>query len=106
LEHPSGKVNFLNKIFKLNRGPIKIGGSSYNISPYYYWFKNPFKSDFGSSQRHIYNLANLDSSYTVIPTGNSGMSSSKYYCDQTKMYVNGQYHGECFSDGKVKKHEK
>jgi penicillin G amidase len=105
LEHPLGKVNILNKIFHLNRS-LEVGGSTYTISRYTYSFKDPFKCNFGASQRHIYNLANWDSSYTVIPTGNSGMSSSKYYCDQTQMYVNGQYHGEYFSDDNVKKHEK
>jgi penicillin G amidase len=106
LEHPLGKVNILNKVFHLNRGPLEVGGSTYTISRYSYPFKDPFNCHFGASQRHIYNLANWDSSYTVIPTGNSGISSSKYYCDQTQMYVNGQYHGEYFSDGNVKKHEK
>jgi penicillin amidase len=106
LEHPLGKVNILNKVFHLNRGPLKVGGSSYTISPYYYPFSKAFKSNFGSSQRHIFSIADWDASYTVIPTGNSGIPSSKYYCDQTQMYINGQYHGEYFSDDSVKKHEK
>ncbi len=73
---------------------------------YTYPFNEPFKSIFGSSQRHIYNVADWDASRTVIPTGNSGEPASKFYCDQTQLYVNGQYHGEYFSDDSVKKHEK
>ncbi len=106
LEHPLGKVNILNKVFHLNRSSIKVGGLSTTISPYSYSFKEAFKSNFGSSQRHIYSIADWDASCTVIPTGNSGMSSSKYYCDQTQMYINGQYHSEYFSDDNVKNHEK
>jgi penicillin G amidase len=106
LEHPLGKVNILNKLFHLNRGPLKVGGSSTTISAYSYPFSKPFKSNVGSSHRHIFNLADWDSSCTVIPTGNSGVSSSKFYCDQTQLYINGQYHGEYFSDDSVKKHEK
>ena len=106
LEHPLGTINILNKIFHLNRGPLEVGGSTYTISRYSYPFNEPFKCNFGSSQRHIYNVADWDASRTVIPTGNSGEPASKFYCDQTQMYVNGQYHGEYFSDDSVKKHEK
>jgi penicillin G amidase len=106
LEHPLGTINILNKIFHLNRGPLEVGGSTYTISRYSYSFNEPFKCNFGSSQRHIFNVADWDASSTVIPTGNSGEPASNFYCDQTQMYVNGQYHGEYFSDDSVKKHEK
>jgi len=101
-----GKVNILNKVFHLNRSPLKVGGSRYTISPYNYSFKDAFKSVFGSSHRHIYSIDDWDASCTVIPTGNSGEPASKFYCDQTRLYINGQYHGEYFSDDSVKKHEK
>lgn len=106
LEHPLGQVNILNKIFKLNRGPFRVGGSSSTISRYYYFFKEPFKCKFSASLRHIYNIADWDASNTVIPTGNSGVSTSKFYCNQTSLYINDEYHGEYFSDESVKKHEK
>jgi penicillin amidase len=106
LEHPLGQINILNKIFNLNRGPLKVGGSTYTVSRYSYPFDRPFKCNFGSSQRHIFNFADWDASLTVIPTGNSGVPASKFYCDQTQLYVDGQYHGEYFSDDMVKKNEK
>ena len=104
LAHPLGSVAILDKLFHLNRGPIRVGGSSHTVSPYSYPFANPFKADHGSSHRHIYSIADWDSSYTVIPTGNSGIPASKFYCNQTNMYINGIYHGEYFSDASVKKH--
>jgi penicillin amidase len=106
LDHPLGTVNILNKVFRLNRGPLKIGGSTYTISPYNYRFKEAFRSVFGSSHRHIYSTADWDASCTVIPTGNSGIPASKFYCDQTQLYISGQYHGEYFSADSVRKHEK
>lgn len=105
LEHPMGKVNVLNKVFHLNRGPKRVDGSASTITNYYYFFNEAFKSKFGPSLRHIYNLAEWDSSYTIIPTGNSGISTSKFYCDQTQLYIDGRYHGEYFSEDSVKKHE-
>ena len=57
----------------------------------------------GASHRHIYTLDNWDNSLTVIPTGNSGIPASDHYCDQTEMYINGQYHEDYFSEELVKK---
>ena len=101
LKHPLGSVNALQKAFKLNRGPYAIGGSYHTICPYSYGFTNPFSVIHGASHRHIYDVSNWDNSLTIIPTGNSGIPSSKYYCDQTKMYLSGKYHHDHFSENAV-----
>jgi penicillin amidase len=102
LKHPLSKVKILNRIFNLNRGPFKVGGSFHTVSPFSYPFGKPSEVTSGASHRHIYTLFNWDSSLTVIPTGNSGIPSSRHYCDQTELYLNGQYHGDYFSEELVK----
>lgn len=97
LEHPLGGVKILEKIFNLNRGPYELGGSFHTIRPFSYPFRDPFKVDHGASQRHIYSTANWDLSLSVIPTGTSGVPASDHYCDQTALYINGQYHNDMFS---------
>lgn len=97
LEHPLGSVKILEKIFNLNRGPYELGGSFHTIRPFSYPFRDPFKVDHGASQRHIYSTANWDLSLSVIPTGTSGVPASDHYCDQTALYINGQYHNDMFS---------
>ena len=103
LKHPLSKVKILDKIFKLNRGPFKVGGSFHTVSPFSYPFGKPAEVDHGASHRHIYTLENWDNSITVIPTGNSGIPSSRHYCDQTDLYINGKYHEDYFSKDQVKK---
>jgi penicillin amidase len=97
LAHPLASVKILDRTFNLNRGPCEVGGSFHTVSPYSYDPNKPFESNHGSSHRHIFDVANWDNSFTVIPTGNSGIPASRHYCDQTEMYLNGKYHHDYFS---------
>jgi penicillin G amidase len=99
--HPMGTVKILDLIFGLNRGPFAVGGSFHTVSPYSYSFRNPFAATSGASQRHIFDLSNWDNSLVIIPTGTSGIPASKYYLDQTEMYINNQYKKDAFSEREV-----
>jgi len=103
ISHPLGVVSVLDKILKLNRGPFEMPGSYHTVCPYSYSFTNLYSVNHGASHRHIFDISNWDNSRTVIPTGTSGIPSSKYYLDQTKMYINNQYHPDPFSPTEVLK---
>ena len=97
VEHRMGSVKLLARIFNMNRGPFSPGGSFHTVCPYSYEFTEPFVVNRGASQRHIYSVADWDDSFSVIPTGTSGIPASNYYCDQTELYVNDQYRPDLFS---------
>jgi penicillin amidase len=97
LMHPMGGVSIVEKLFKVNRGPYPIGGSSHTVCPYSYPKGKSFISDHGASERHIFHTADWDNSLTVIPTGTSGIPASPHYLDQTRLYINNQYHRDYFS---------
>jgi penicillin amidase len=101
LAHPMSVVKILDRVLSLNRGPYAVGGSFHTVSPF--TNKNGQLSDIsrGASQRHLFDLSNWDNSLTVIPTGISGIPASRHYCDQTKLYINGQYHPDFFLKEKV-----
>jgi penicillin amidase len=101
LAHPMSTIKILDRLFRLNRGPFPVGGSFHTVSSFTNNTGKPFDVNFGSSNRHIFDLSNWDNSLTVIPTGNSGIPSSRHYCDQTELYINGQYHPDFFSKNKV-----
>ncbi len=103
LMHPLGKVKVLDRAFNLNKGPFPVGGSYHTVSPYSFPFDTPFLSNHGSSHRHIFTVGDWDNSLTVIPTGQSGIPASDFYCDQTKMYLDYKYHKDPFSQGSVAK---
>lgn len=100
IEHPLGSVKLLNRIFRLNSDTYSIGGSFHTVSPYTYG--KGFKVNHGASERHIFNTANWDESYTVIPTGESGIPGSEFYLSQTKAYLEGKFYRDAFSESAVK----
>lgn len=95
--HPIGSVNIMNKIFKLERGPFPVGGSYHTVCPYSYPLGNSFIANHGASERHVFDLSDWDQSLTVIPTGSSGIPASDFYCNQSEMYINNEYHPDPFS---------
>jgi penicillin amidase len=106
ISHPMRKKWILNKFFHLNKGPYPIGGSFHTVEPFSYKYQNPFEVTAGASQRHIYVTGNWDDSWTVIPTGNSGIPASPYYCDQTNLYMNKKYKHDWFSRQAVERNAK
>jgi penicillin amidase len=103
LTHPLSGVKILNQIFNLNRGPYPVGGSSHTVGPYGYPLNKNSGVNHGASERHIFDTGNWDRSLTVIPTGTSGIPSSKHYCDQTESYVTNRYHTDYVTRTKVER---
>ncbi len=100
IEHPLGTVKLLDRIFGFNSDTYPVGGSSHTVSPYTY--KEGFKTHKGASERHIFNTADWDESFTVIPTGASGVPGSEFYLSQTDTYINGKFYKDAFSEQAVK----
>ena len=101
LMHPLGKVDMLNMVFKLNKGPFPVGGSYHTVRAYSYPSDDLYKANHGSSHRHLFVCGDWDKSQVIIPTGTSGIPASPYYCDQTSKYLNYEYNTELFSNGSV-----
>jgi penicillin amidase len=100
LEHPMSKVKILDRIFHLNSKEYRIGGSNHTVCPFGY--PEGFKVDNGASERHIFNTADWDESYSVIPTGISGVPGSEFYLSQTGTYLEGKFYKDHFSERAVK----
>jgi penicillin G amidase len=100
IEHPLGSVKLIDRIFHFNSPAYEIGGSNHTVSPYSYGAG--FKVNHGASERHIFNTADWDESYTVIPTGESGVPSSEFYLSQMKSYLGGEFYKDAFSEKAVK----
>jgi len=101
IEHPLGSVKILERLFRFNSPTYKVGGSDHTVSPYSYG--SGFRVNHGASERHIFNTANWDDSFTIIPTGESGVLSSEFYLSQMKDYIDGKFYRDAFSDDAVRK---
>jgi len=100
IQHPLGSVKLLAKVFVLNSETFTVGGSNHTVCPYSYGAG--FLVNHGASERHIFNTANWDESYTVIPTGASGVPASEFYLSQAKTYIENRFYKDAFTDSAVK----
>ena len=105
LIHPLGKVKILNWAFGLNR-TFKAPGNANTVNPFAYHSDAGFTADFGASEKHIFNTADWNKSYSILPTGVSGSPASPFYCSQTADYVKGEIYRDIFSLDQVKQSAK
>jgi penicillin amidase len=92
IDHPMGVVGALERAFDLNIDPFPNHGSFYTVSVSGYGGrKPPFVNAYGSSQRHVVDMADPDGSGGfIIPTGESGIPFSRHYRDQTPLWREGR----------------
>jgi len=100
IEHPLGSIRILNTLFHLNSFQYGVGGSDHTVNPFFSLTQN-FKVQQGASERHIFNTADWDNSYTIIPTGESGVPRSEFYLSQTRSFLEGRFYRDLFSEGAV-----
>ncbi|HYH80128.1 MAG TPA: penicillin acylase family protein, partial [Longimicrobium sp.] len=93
IEHPLGAVAALNHGLGLNIGPFPNGGSGNTVNVAGYSGRNPppFVNRYGPSQRHVVDMGDVDGQGGfVIPTGQSGVPTSRHYRDQTPLWRAGR----------------
>ncbi|MBU2062445.1 MAG: penicillin acylase family protein [Bacteroidetes bacterium] len=90
-EHPLGKVKLLSKLF--NVGPIAVAGSNevINNQMFHYSDQQMYTVTAGPSTRRIVDFADIENSWSILPTGQSGNPFSKHYDDQMEMYNKGEF---------------
>jgi penicillin amidase len=92
IDHPLGVVKVLDRALGLNIGPFPNGGSGNTVKVAGYGGRTPpFVNRYGPSQRHVVDMADVDGQGGfVIPTGQSGIPTSRHYSDQTPMWRTGR----------------
>ncbi|HEU4560675.1 MAG TPA: penicillin acylase family protein [Longimicrobium sp.] len=93
IDHPLGVVGALNRGLGLNIGPFPNAGSgnTVNVAGYSGRGGPPYVNRYGPSQRHVVDMGDVDGDGGfVIPTGQSGVPTSRHYRDQTPMWRTGR----------------
>ena len=90
-EHPLGKVAALRGLF--NVGPFASPGSNEVINNLFFGFNEDGKYYVkgGPSTRRIVDFSDIENSWSILPTGQSGNPFSKHYSDQAEMYNAGKF---------------
>ena len=90
-QHPLGQVAALKSFF--NVGKFEINGSNEVINNMMFLFDESEKNEVkaGPSTRRVIDFSDIENSYSILPTGQSGNPMSKHYSDQAEMYNKGQF---------------
>ena len=90
-EHPMGKVAALRKLF--NVGPFADPGSNEVINNQFFGYNDEGKYYVkgGPSTRRVVDFADIENSWSILPTGQSGNPFSEHYDDQAEMFVAGKF---------------
>ena len=89
--HPLGKVKLLQPIF--NVGPFEISGTNEVINNLMFGLNDSgiYNVTGGPSTRRIIDFSDVENSWSILPTGQSGNPMSVHYTDQAKMYNEGKF---------------
>ncbi len=89
--HPLGQVAALRGIF--NAGPFAVSGSSEVINNQFFDFtdKGIYDVKGGPSTRRVIDFSDIENSWSILPTGQSGNPFSKHYTDQAELYNAGKF---------------
>jgi penicillin amidase len=90
-QHPLGKVAALRKYF--NVGPFEVKGANEVINNMIsdYSEDGEYHVKAGPSTRRVIDFSDIENSWSILPTGQSGNPFSKHYKDQAVMYTNGEF---------------
>jgi penicillin amidase len=90
-QHPLGKVAALRPYF--NVGPFAVSGSTEVINNLFFDFTEDGKYVVkgGPSTRRIIDFSDVENSWSILPTGQSGNPLSSHYNDQAELYNSGKF---------------
>jgi penicillin amidase len=90
-QHAMGKVAVLKPFF--NVGQFQVSGTSEVINNLFFTFSEnkTYEIKGGPSTRRVIDFSDIENSYSVLPTGQSGNPMSKHYNDQAELYNKGQF---------------
>jgi penicillin amidase len=90
-QHPIGKIAAFRQLF--NVGPFAVAGANEVINNQFYDFgdNNAYVVKGGPSTRRIVDFSDIDNSWSILPTGQSGNPFSAHYRDQADLYNSGKF---------------
>jgi penicillin amidase len=90
-QHPIGKVKMFSNFFNVGSFPISGTNEVIDNQLFTYTGDTEIQVKGGPSTRRIIDFSDIENSWSVLPTGQSGNPMSKYYKDQTELFVNGKF---------------
>ena len=102
-EHPLSKVAVLKPVF--NVGPFEVSGSSEVINNMFFSFSGSgeYHVKGGPSTRRVIDFSDIENSWSILPTGQSGNPMSAHYDDQAELYNAGKFRRMLLNKGEIER---
>ncbi|WP_026952354.1 penicillin acylase family protein [Algoriphagus mannitolivorans] len=100
--HPLGSQKPLDKIFNVKSGSVEANEEAINKLAFDLNGEGIYQVTSGPAMRIILDFADVESSVSVLPTGNSGNRFSKHYADQKELYTKGRYRPQEMNEERIK----
>jgi penicillin amidase len=97
--HPLARSPGLGELFVA--ADVPLGGDEQTVAQAGFDHRHGFAVAVVASWRAVYDLADLDRSVGVLPTGNSGNPASPHWNDQTSLWATGEDHPLPFTEPAV-----
>ncbi len=102
--HPLGSAKPLDLLF--NVGPLQVAGGNETINNMIFSISDEaFKATWGPSTRRIVDFGNIEESWGINPTGQSGVILDRHYSDQSEMFAKGVFRRQYTSREDVLAHK-
>jgi len=103
--HPMGKVDAIKEYF--NVGSFEINGGSEVINNLAFKLDSTgyYKVTSGPSTRRVIDFSDVESSMSILPTGQSGNPQSKHYNDQANKFNKGEFVPMLLNKEVIQKHD-
>ena len=92
--HPIGQMKPFDKLFNVGPFPVNGGNQTVNKMAFNNYEDSVYKVISGPALRTIIDFSDIDAAQSIIPSGQSGVVSSKFYQDQASMFHSGKYRGQ------------
>jgi len=105
-EHAIGKAGGLLRSF-FNVGPFETIGGNEVINNQIFKLDSTgyYKVTAGPSTRRVIDFSDIENSFAILPTGQSGNVFSPYYKDQTQKYLEGKFVKMMLNQSEIEKSE-
>ncbi|MFD2036661.1 penicillin acylase family protein [Belliella marina] len=100
--HPLGAKKPLDRFFNVKAPAVSANEESINKLAFDLNGDGIYHVKSGPAMRIILDFANVESSESVLPTGQSGNLFSPYYSDQAELFATGRYRPQLMNESQIK----
>ena len=101
-EHPLGKQKPFDWLMNVGPEPVPGGNEVINNTGFNIDSTGRYKVTFGPSMRRIVDFSDLATSYSVLPTGQSGYFMAPHYSDQFKLFNSNTFRPQLMDKNQIK----